>query len=290
MTTVSGYRSGFQGLNRMFGPTHQLPCGEFVLIGGLTHNYKTELLHVLLRHAATETRPDESVGETIPTLLFFMGTGTASSEILRLFAELKEDETGETVDPDTYNTTEIVDYVNARLASMGWHVGILDLSFKDVTVADLRDIVEDYVKLGHDVKVAFIDDIASTLIHDDLRALIGEVRDFMKGHQILTIATHPFSVNMMKRRRELGDGFLTQMPESNIWAGDSRLSQEVDLEVFVNIIQRGDDYYLELQRGKHRTLPITPEEDRHTYIPFTATGHLPSDVEGEDRSMSVLPE
>lgn len=290
MSDVFEYQSGYQGLNRMFGLTKHIPSGELVLVGGLPHNYKTELLHALLRHMATSTSPATSESKAIPTILFFLGDSTSESQLHKLFTDLKEDETGTKVDSYKYTAVDIIDYVNSRLASQGWHVGILDLPHKETTVLELRSILEDYVESGHDIKVAFIDDIANNVSHDDTRALMRNVRELMKELDILTIATHPVSMNLIKLRREMGDSFLSHLPESNLWAGDSRLSQEVDLEIFVNIVQRGDNFYLELQRGKHRTLPITPEEDRHVYLPFTALGHLPFDVGVEDRSVSVIPE
>lgn len=286
MTHSTGFKSQWQGLNRMFGESGQIPYGEFVLIGGLPHSYKTGLLYDLLLQVVTHTAPPPSKDNLKPTVLFLTGDDNESAVLARMYVQLKEVETGEFVDATHLDETAMLEYVKTQFAAKGWHVIMSRYPMDTLSVQRLTQLIPDYEKDGFDVRMVFIDDISLTLKQDDLKASVRDVRKFMKSRNILVMATHSISYRVLTLRRELGEEFLTHLPHSGLWAGPANLSDEVDLELFVNRVDRGEQQYLELQRGKHRTLTHTPEDDRHTYLPFTQLGHLPSDLLSTDRSLT----
>ena len=84
------------------------------------------------------------------------------------------------------------------------------------------------------------------------------------------------------------DNFVQEVAGKGYWDGCKRIDQEADFELIIHIEKMGNKSYLTMQRGKHRKVKITPNEDLYTVLPFHDIGNIPDDINGKDRSMKKV--
>lgn len=78
--------------------------------------------------------------------------------------------------------------------------------------------------------------------------------------------------------------FVKELPGKGYYAGSKQLDQEVDIEMFLNIEKFSNQYWLTIQRGKHRITGMTAPEDLYCAYKFTPFGGIPDDVDLPDQS------
>lgn len=86
-----------------------------------------------------------------------------------------------------------------------------------------------------------------------------------------------------KRLRAIDEAaFVKTLPGRGLYDNCSSLDNEADGELFFGKRVVEGRSYLEVQRGKHRTIVDTPEKHHYTVIPFSDVGILPWDVDREE--------
>ena len=293
---VGGFKTGWQAINRMMGESGQLRRGMFVLIGALTHNYKSGFTHDLFRHFCVHNDPIPDNPDKKPTLLFFSSENRAEEDLIRMYVALKENETGEAVDVSQIDKDEAAAYVAKRLTARGWCVDMLRVDPTNFTYLDLMNVVLKYESAGHEIHAIGFDYLnlinkkgcQSSMIGEDTRMLMQKVRTFMSARNILFITPHQLSQEAMQLKRGGVANFVEEIAGKNYWDGSKRIANEADLELFLDIVERDKKFYLAVHRGKHRTVKATPLKDRFCYLPFAEVGYIPDDIDGEDRSLDSL--
>lgn len=293
---VGGFKTGWQSINRMMGESGQLRRGMFVLIGALTHNYKSGFVHDLFRHFCIHNDPVVENEDKKPTLLFFSSENRSEEDIIRMYVALKENETGEAVDVSQIDEAKAAEYVSERLTARGWYVDMLRVDPTNFTYLDLMNTVLKYESAGHEIHGIGFDYLGlinkkgcqSSMIGEDIRLLMQKVRTFMSARNILFITPHQLSQEAMNLKRAGVGNFVAEISGKNYWDGSKRIANEADLELFLDIVERDKKHYLAVHRGKHRTVKATPLKDRFVYLPFAEVGYIPDDINGEDRSIKSL--
>lgn len=296
---LTGFKTGWQAFNRMLGESESLRPGMFVLVGALTHNYKSGLCHDLFRHFCIYNKPVQRNPDKKPMLLYFSSENRAEEDLMRMYVTLKQNETGEIVDESQIDLDHAAEYVSKRLSENGWEVAMLRIRPEEFTYSNLLDTVIKYEQNGYEIHAIVFDylnlinkaGISSSMIGEDTRMLMQVVRTFMSSRNILFVTPHQLSQEAMGIKRGGVGNFLKEIAGKNYWDSSKRIANEVDLEVFIDIIERNHKAYLGVHRGKHRTIKSTPSKYRSFYLPMGDDENwvgLIDDVNGDDLSLSSL--
>lgn len=291
-----GFKSAWQAFNRMMGESGQMRRGMFVLVGGLTHCYKSGIVHDLFRHSCLYNDPVADNPDKKPTILYFSSENRAEEDLIRMYVALKENETKEAVDVSQIDRDEAAAYVAEKLTSRGWNVEMIRIDPNAFTYQELYDTVLRYESAGCEVHAIFFDYLAlinrkgcqSSMIGEDIRLLMQRVRTFMSARNILFVTPHQLSQEAMALKRAGVGNFVAEIAGKNYWDGSKRIANEADLEIFVDIVERDKKHYLAVHRGKHRTVKATPLKYRSFYLPFQEVGYVPDDIHTEDSSLESL--
>lgn len=294
----TGFKTGIQAYNRMYGHSMNLRRGMFVLVGGLTHNYKSGFVHDLFRQVCIYNTPIVGEDGLKPTLIYVSAENRLEEDLQRMYVALKENETKEAVDISQIDPKEAAEYVQRRLSETGFHVDMVRINAHDFTYMDLINLVLRHESEGREVQGIFFDYLAlinkrgceANMIGEDTRLLMQRTRTFMSARDILFVTPHQLSQEAMSLKRSGVNNFLGEIVGKNYWDGSKRIANEADLEIFVDIVQRNKKFWLHVCRGKHRTVKPTPVEYREFYVPFAEVGYILDDIDGEDSSVKTLTE
>ncbi|MOA46462.1 hypothetical protein D3C78_1689770 [compost metagenome] len=83
------------------------------------------------------------------------------------------------------------------------------------------------------------------------------------------------------------DQLVNEVAGRGFYDGCRTLHQELDMEMYLHIVEHNGAAYLTCRRGKHRISSITPSKDLYFVYKFAenlAPG-FPDDVNGQDMSM-----
>lgn len=293
-----GFKTGWHGMNRMLGEAKRFRRGMFVLVGGLTHNYKSGMTHDLFRHICVHNKPVLDDPNKKAINIYISTENRAEEDLLRMYVALIENDTGEEVDISKVDIADASRYVAKRLSDTGFEVAMMRVDPTTFTSDDLCNMVLRYEEAGYEVHSITCDYLAlinkrnfqvrGGMTGEDVRQLMQHVRNFMSARRILFITPHQLSQEAMALKRSGVGNFLAEIAGKNYWDGSKRIANEVDLEIYVDIVVRNKKSFLHVHRGKHRTIKPTPIKDRSFYQPFSEIGFLPDDINGEDQSISNL--
>lgn len=292
-----GFKTGWQAVNRMMGESEQFRRGMFVLVGALTHQYKSGFCHDLFRHFCIYNVPVLEDESKIPMMLYYSAENRAQEDLMRMYVALKENETGEAVNTSTVDEDEAAAYVAMRLQETGFKVKMIRLDASNFTYQDLCNEVLEYESQGYEIQCVVFDYLnlinkkgisASTMGGEDVRMLMQKTRVFMSARDILFITPHQLSQQAMEKKREGAMNFLEEIAGKNYWDASKRIANEADLEIFLDRVKAANNWYLHVYRGKHRTVKATPSELHEFYLPFADIGYVPEDINGPDVSMKTI--
>jgi hypothetical protein len=118
----------------------------------------------------------------------------------------------------------------------------------------------------------------------DIRDLFRRARNFLSKRGIACITPHQLSTEAKMLLRLGAENFVQEIANKGYYDSCRTIDQEVDFEIYQHIVKVGDESYLTLQRGKHRTPFITPEKDLYTILKFEQIGGILDDINSRDLS------
>lgn len=283
-------RFGWQALNRMFGQNRGGRRGETIAIGALEHNFKSGFSLELLKSGALYNYPFMIDASKKPMLLRITGENSALQDTLQLYKSLKENELGIEIDQNSVDPEEAEEYVIRRLGATGYHVEIVKVNPTIFTYIDLFDLIKSYEADGYEIHMCNVDYLnlfskdgcTAGAQGENVRDLFRRVRNFMEEHRILFITPHQLSSDAARLLRLGVEDFVKNLPGKKYWDSCSNIGQEVDMEIYIHIVESNGRHYLTVQRGKHRKFTITPNEDRYFVRRFEKVGGILDDVNGPD--------
>lgn len=293
MSTGGTMRTGIQALNRIFGDHAGLMRGESWVIGALQHNFKSGFLMTILKGLVTYNEPLMMDEKKKPLILFITLENTITQNILWLYQSFKENETGEYCDIRNISIEEAAAYVNEKFTANGYHVKMRRFNPTEFGYRDLFNVLLKYESEGYEIHALLIDYLnmmtktgcVKDTIGGDVRDLFRRVRNFTSPRRILFVTPHQLSSEAKNIVRSGADGFVKEIANKGYYDSCKLIDQEVDGEIYIHIEKVKGKPYLTVQRGKHRKVKITPEEDLYFILPFQEIGAIQDDVGKVDLSM-----
>lgn len=296
ISTDGAFKLGWKGLNRALGTNGVIKRGEFVLIGGLQHNFKTGMMLSLFTHIALFNKPFLRDKTRKPLLYFISFENEIPDNLLWIYKYLKENESGEAVIDSKIKVDEAAKYVSERLTASGFHVKMDRFDPTDFTAASLVGTLDALYAEGYEIQGLFLDylnmvskaGIDAKVAGDDIRLLFRRIRNYTASRGITCISPHQLSSDALQLTRENVEDFVKLVANKGYYDGCRRLGQEPDLELFIHIVKVNGSSYLTIQRGKHRNA-VTPDKDQYVVLPFQPIGTIPWDVDKDHEVTLAMP-
>lgn len=291
-------KTGWIGLNRMLGINNGIVPGECFVLPALPHNAKTTFSMSLTLSLALFNKAEDFVKEGEKAMILDISLENELKVNIPLaYRMLYEYDTGIRVDLREIDTDEAGKYIFDRLAKNGWHYFFERHIGSDFSIETFRKVVEGYERRGYKIVVSRIDylgvankvGLGNGTIGSEVRETYRRARDIGTVRDMVVISPHQLSPAAKALKAMDPDKYLRLLPGRGLTDGCTTIDNEVDGEIFLGIREAGGKSWLELQRGKHRTLVDTPMAHRYIAIPFADVGTLPWDIEtGVDTSVRSI--
>lgn len=157
ISTDGVLRTGYQGINRMLGDTGGFRRGEMVVVGALQHNFKTGFTMNLFKHFALYNKPYMRDPSKKPLLIHFSLENELPMNIMWLYANLKENETGVECNVHDVDVAEAACYIRERMGVNGYHIEMIRLEPGQCSYRDLFDMVLKFEADGYEVHAIVCD-------------------------------------------------------------------------------------------------------------------------------------
>lgn len=285
-------QTGIQALNRMFGEHAGFRRGDFVVVGALQHNFKTGFTLNLYKHFALYNTPYLRDETRKPLLVHLSFENHLNDNIMWLYINLKENETGEPCDTTMVSIDEASAYIAARMQERGYHIKMMRFDPSDFTYHDMFSLIQGFESEGYEVHAIVCDYLnmmskrgtSGGASGADVRDLFRRVRNFCSPRGILFITPHQLSPDAKYLVRQGVDNFVQEVANKGYWDSCKAIDQEVDMEIIIHIEKVNGESYLTVQRGKHRKPRPTPEAHLYTVLKFEPVGAILDDINGVDLS------
>lgn len=279
-------RTGYQGVNRMLGDVGGFRRGEFTVVGALQHNFKSGATLNFFKQAALYNRPYMRDPTKKPLLLHISTENALTENILWLYANLKENETGVECDLSAINIEEAKQYVHRTLSAQGYYIKMCRMNPSDTTYHSLFDYILRLEAEGFEIHMIVCDYLnmfskkgcSEGPAGFSTRDLFRRVRNFTSPRGIAFITPHQLSTEAKQLVRQGVENFVQEIANKGYYDSCRTIDQEVDLELYIHIVKLNGASYLTIQRGKHRKVKITPEKDLFCVLPFSPVGGVRDDI------------
>jgi hypothetical protein len=289
LSTDGAFKTGWKGLNRMLGKVGAVKRGEFGIVGGLQHNFKSGFMLSLFTHFCLFNKPFLRDKTRRPLMVFITFENEIPDNLLWLYHYLKENETGEAVIDAEIDINEAATYVSARLRETGFEVKMERFDPTEFTASAFTAWLEGLIAEGYELQMVMVDylnmlsktGLDAKVAGDDIRLLFRRVRNWTAPRGIAFLSPHQLSSDALQLTRENVEDFVKVVANKGYYDGCRRLGQEPDLELFIHIVRVNGKAYLTIQRGKHRNT-VTPEKDQYIALPFQPIGTIPWDIDKDE--------
>lgn len=294
---------GWQGLNRMTGDHNGGRRGEFLVVGALQHNFKSGFTLNMFKQAALYNKPWMMNPTKKPLLLHISTENSLELNILWLYGNLKENETGvecdlsyfKVDDPDLRKerVAEASRYVHERMTANGYHIKMCRWDPSKATYHTLFEYIQKLEAEGFEIHMAVVDylNMFSKKGCDEgpagwsTRDLFRRVRNFTEPRGIYFVTPHQLSTEAKGLIRQNVENFVQEIANKGYYDSCRTIDQEVDMEIYIHIVKVNGKSFLTVQRGKHRKAgKLTAERDMYTVLPFSPVGGILDDINGKDSS------
>ncbi len=287
-------KTGYQGINRML--QGGIRRGEEIVLGALQHKFKTGFNLSIFETIALYNVPYMIDARKKPMLLRITCEDTAEQNMRFIYEHLYENETGlkcTKAHMEGMSEDDISEFVITRMQATGYTVRIIHV---DPTQWNYQQFCNKMVELeseGYEIHLCVIDYLALLnkkgltmgAIGDEIRDLFRRIKNFCTPRKIALLTPHQLSGQAMDLIRLGSTDFVRDIAEKNYWDGCKRLSQEVDIEIYIHIEKVNGLSYLTCMRGKHRGMPVLDEKDKYVVLPMFKIGGIRPDINGPDSTL-----
>lgn len=271
------FKTGWLEINKVLNGGFRR--GETVLISALQHNFKSGFLRSVFAQLCMYNTPyvKENNKRALAIFISFEDDIDIIFEFIYKYLKYAIEETYthiESVEP-----VEISKYVMTHLTSTGFNVKFLRVNSSEWTYKSIFDKILEYEASGYEIQIVITDYLSKlpTTFCDTsgpqgtaFRDMLTKMRDFMSSKEILYINAHQMSTDAKQliRNGVPAKDLVKEIQNKGYYEGSKQLDQVVDLELYQHIAKVGKNYYLTIQRGKHRTPNIVPDELKYFMLPF----------------------
>jgi len=286
-------KCGYQGINRMLRGGFRY--GDQVVIGALQHNYKTGFSLTLFKQFLLYNVPTTRDPTKKPLAIRISFEDDINLNMQFLFSNLKENEDGRVPSLQEINQNtpeEMSKYVVNRLTANGWYVDFLRVDPTRWSYIDLCNKIVEYESEGYEVKICMVDYLkmlpttgcTQGASGQDIRDMFRRMRNFTNPRRILFVTPHQLSTEAKQLIRDGKRDFVKEIANKGYYDGCRTIDNEVDMELYIHIEKENGESYLTVQRGKHRIVGKTPDEDLYCVLKFSKDGGIPDDLLKADSS------
>lgn len=285
-------KSGWQDFNIMLGIKRGFTPGELVVIPALPHNAKTTFSMALMVSLCLFNKAEDFVKDGKKAMILDITLENELNQNLPIvYKMVKEFDTGEYVDLRNIDPDEAADYITERLSRNGWTYMFERHVSTDFSIETFRKVVERYEAQGYHIVASRVDYLGvankaglnNGAIGSEVRETYRRARNVAARRKMLLISPHQLSPAAKQLKAMDPRKYVRELPGRGMYDGCTTVDNEVDLEVFIGITEANGYSYLEIQRGKHRTLTDTPIKHRYFVMKFAEIGVLPWDIELEHK-------
>jgi len=288
--------SGWQFYNRMLGDHLGNRRGDMICIEALQHNFKSGFLLNLFKHACIYNKPYMIDPTKKPLMIFLSLENHFTENIMWLYANMVENETGEEVDIQTINKRHAAVYLKEKLRAGGYEIYMNRINPSDFSYMKLFNLINGFISQGYEPHAIYCDYLnmipkvgcLSTVEAHKIREMFRRVRNFISEHKITFFTPHQLNPDAKKLIREGVTRFAQEVVGKGYTDGCSTIDQEIDLEIVINKVIQGGVHYLEIARGKHRKLKPTPEKYLYAVRKFESVGGIIDDISIEDQTLTRI--
>lgn len=283
-------KMGWQGFNRSTGEHFGLRRGEFVVVGALQHNFKSGFTKNLFKHTALYNTPFMRDPTKKPCLVHISVEDDLQQNVLWMYANLKENETGEECDLTNVDVAEATRYVHEKLSATGYHIKMCRFNPSDMTYHTFFDFINRLEAEGYEIHLVVFDYLnmiskkgcTQGPAGSDTRDLFRRVRNFTSEKAITFITPAQLSTEAKGLVRQGVENFVQEIANKGYYDSCRTIDQEVDLEYYIHIVKVNGASFLTVQRGKHRKIKPTNEKYLYFVLPFSPVGGVRDDINGPD--------
>jgi len=287
-------KTGMKGLNTMLGKRGGFVRGEWVIIYGLSHHFKTGLLLSITRGIAKNNDPTKLVkpGKK-PLILLVSLENYANRNLLWFYKTAYACTFNKPPDPEM-SMEDMIHFIKDFYVQSGWEFIIERYKGMNFGYDEYVSTIEKYEALGYEVVVAEVDYMekmkkTSSIFsgeaesHTGLTALADGLFGYNKSKEILFISPHQFN----RKMQELADRVKTNVVKhfsADGVGGAISINQIADLEIYVYIEQDFEkNAWLTVQRGKHRYVDDTPVAHRYFAQKFDSELGILDDIDLKEK-------
>lgn len=290
LSTEGVIKFGWQGFNNLFGVNQGMRRGEFVVIGALQHKFKSGTLLSMIEQAALFNKPFMRDPSKKPLLYHMSFENDAPSDVLWIYKNLKEIETGLPIEIESMENEEDIrmasEYVQEKLSVNGYEVILERFNPSDFTYRDIFDRIEYWEMQGYEIHLCTLDYLNMISKKgctygaqgQEIRDLFRRVRNFFAPKGIAGATGHQLSTEAKNLERTGVEMLVNEIAELGYWDSCKTIDNEVDMEIYQHLVKLGDRTFITFRRGKHRGVNTTSEKDKFCIYEMFKVGTIPFDV------------
>lgn len=270
---------GWENMNTML--QGGLRRGESVSLNALPYNYKSSLTKSLFLQIALFNKPVVEEGKK-PLLLFITLEEEIDNIMFYFYMYLKISLEGITItekDQKDIKPEEVATYVHKHIDATGFHIHVERMRPDLFSINEFENIINKYEEDGYEI-VALANDYAKKMSKTGLNTsgasgtalleLFGRTRTITSAKNILYITPHQLSTGAatLLENGLPPSAFVQFVYNKGMTAESRQLNQELDIELFLMIVNGPDGDYLSLRRGKHRIPTTVAEVHKYAELKF----------------------
>jgi ribosomal protein S20 len=280
-------KTGWKFLNRMMGINNGIVPGELWLMPALPHNAKTTFSLMLSLSLGLFNDPAPFVPEGKKAMILDLSFENELETNLPIaYKAIKENLEGVPVNIKDIDPAEASKYVCDKLRERGWEYKFERHINSAFEISALEETFALYESQGYHIVVCRADylgtinraGLGNGTIGSDVRELYRLARNVCAPRKCALLAPHQLSPKAKELKSIDPMKYVRLLPGKGYYDGCTTVDNEADGELYFGITEVNEQSFLEVQRGKHRTLVDTPVAHRYRVIPFSDMGTLPWDV------------
>lgn len=293
-TTVTNvFKTGWQALNRAFGPKGGFTLGESIVFNSLPHVGKSLMMLNFARWAVTLNTVSSTFKN--PTCLFYSLENETPQNLMQLFRQLYCN-IHHAVPPKDMTNEEIIEFCHEAFRINGWKLVIDRRLGSEFGYPELVANFEEYVAAGYTPLLCIIDYMnimkKGSGIKDktegnwlQLRELYSNTVNFLKSKNCCLITGHQLNRRAAEVVQQNPIGAVKKFNISMLADGMDP-QREIDCAFYMHkeYNQHGDAY-LTIKIDKHRYTDGIPEKDAVFAYRFAENVGILDDINGPDMSV-----
>ncbi len=284
-------RTGWKGINQMLGCNKGIVPGELWLMPALPHNGKTTFSLLMLISFALFNDPKDFVPEGKKAMLLDVSLeNDLNVNIPLVYRALYEHLEKQPLNVENINPAEGAKYIVEKLGERGWKIAFERHLNTEFEIDSLATIFAKYEAKGYHIVVCRPDylgtikrtGLGNGTVGSDVREVYRRARNIITTRKCAMLAPHQLSPDAKKLKAMDPYKYVRMLPGKGMYDGCTTVDNEADGEMYFGITSVGGVDFLEIQRGKHRTIINTPEKLRYVVMKFAEIGILPWDEDTDE--------